>query len=251
MGFFNTNATTRTSQGLPRYLRSAYGLVLVVTASCATAGTRPHDMSAAEHEQAAQREEGSASEHEAQYDPGQWTAGGGCSTYCFDTWSNPTSHHAREAGRHRAVAAEHREASKALRKAEAEHCKNVPERDRDVSPFFHVSDIRKVERVSAGGARETYIVWFSEVPGVDAAGMQRLLDCHAARNAVLGLDSAAMDYCPLVLQGVVATAQEGDKGLRVQIEAVEADSARTLRETVVRLEARLADREAVAPARKQ
>ena len=225
--------------GSPYAASAALGLVAF---GCAATGTHPHDMSAAEHERAAKHEERTAEQHQEQYDPDAWTAGsGGCSTYCFDTWSNPTSEHAREARRHRAFAAKHRKASQALREAEARSCVGVPERDRDVSPFFHFGDIEKVERVSEGDAAATYFISFTEVSGLDADGMQKLLDCHSARNAVLGHEVGDMDYCPLVPRGVEATVEPRESGLGVCIEVRGETSVAAVRDRVHRLEARLVE----------
>lgn len=207
---------------------------------CATTGTHPHDMSAADHDRAAKREQGVAAQHQAQYDPDAWSTGSGaCSSYCFDTWSNPTQEHAKEARRHRSLAAKHRKASQALRDAETQSCVGIPERDRDVSPFFHVGDITGVERVSEDDESATYVVAFSKVPGVDAAGMQKLLDCHSARNAVLGHQVPEMDYCPLVPKGVDATAEAGEGGLRIRLEVRGAQSVAEIHQRLGRLEARL------------
>lgn len=222
---------------------AVYALFVVTAIGCATRGTHPHDMSVAEHERAAKSEERIAEHHQAQYDPDAWTTdSGGCSTYCFDTWSNPTSEHAREARRHRSSAAKHRKASQALRDAEANSCVGIPERDRDVSPFFHVNHVEKVERIAEDDASATYLVSFSKVAGLDAAAMQRLLDCHLARNAVLGHDVTDMDYCPLVPRDVEATAETSESGLRVRIEVHGETSVTAVRDRVRQLEARLVDR---------
>ena len=218
--------------------------VLVLAASgCATTGTHPHDMSAAEHERAAKREERAAEHHQAQFDPDAWTTdSGGCSSYCFDTWSNPTSEHAREARRHRTLAAKHRKASQALRDTEASSCVGIPERDRDVSPFFHVHDVEKVELVAEDAASATYLISFSEVAGLNASAMQKLLDCHLARNAVLGHEVAEMEYCPLVPRDVEATVEPSESGLRVRIEVRGETSVAAVRDRVRQLEARLVAR---------
>lgn len=209
--------------------------------ACATTGTHPHDMSVADHERAAKQEEHVAEQHQKQYDPAAWSTGsGGCSSYCFDTWStNPTEEHAKQARRHRALAAKHRKASQALRDAEAHSCVGIPERDRDVSPFFHTGDIASVERVSEQGDSATYVIGFSGVPGLDVEGMQKLLDCHLARNAVLGHQMSEMDDCPLVPAGVEATAEPSEHGLRVRLEVRGEGSVSETRERLRRLEARL------------
>ena len=68
-------------------LETLVALVAVAVAACATGkGTRPHQMSVAEHDDAAQREADAARHHDGQYDSEAWSTGtGGCSAYCFDT----------------------------------------------------------------------------------------------------------------------------------------------------------------------
>ena len=216
-------------------------MILVgIGSACATAGTRPHDMGAAEHERAANNEERIADYHEDQYDPAGTTTGGTCSSYCFDTWTNPTSRHADEARRHRKLADKHRRASERLRDAEALACGGIPDRDRDVSPFLHAADIESVD-VTARGDRKSYVVRFRPIPGVDAGGMQRLLDCHIARNAVLGGEMPQMEYCPLVVPGVAATVVTRGAGVAVQIEAGDPDGAAALESRIEALRARLRD----------
>lgn len=223
--------------------RATLCAIVAAALGCATTGTNPHDMSVAEHEQAARQEDDKAARHRAQYDRDAWrTDGTACSTYCFNTWSNPTSEHAREARQRRVAAAKHRSASQALRDAEARGCDGIPERDRDVSPFFHVQDIEKIERVAEDDASATYLIWFSPVGGLDAPGMQTLLDCHLARNAVLGHEAKDMDYCPLVPANVKASAEQREAGLRVRVEVRDGDSVAAVRDRIRVLEARLAER---------
>ncbi|MGH1347612.1 MAG: hypothetical protein ACRBN8_39005 [Nannocystales bacterium] len=202
-------------------------------------------MSAAAHEQAAQGEDREAEAHQKQFREEGWSTGsGGCSTYCFDTWSNPSSEHAKEAKKHRVIAEQHRKASEALRKAEERSCVGIPQRDRDVSPFLHVGDISRVERVSEERASGTYEVEFSRVPGLDAQAMQRLLDCHIARNAVVGQEPAGMESCPLVPTGVEASVEPRGTGILVRIEVVGKESAAQVRAAVDNIEGHLRDENA-------
>ncbi len=218
-------------------LTAAAGALL---AGCAAAGTRPQEMSAAEHEQAAQGEEREAEAHQEQFREEGWSAGaGGCSTYCFDTWSNPSSEHAKEAKRHRVVAEKHREASEVLRRAEERSCTGVPQRDREVSPFLHVGDISRVERVSEKKASAIYEIEFSQVPGLDAEGMQKLVDCHLARNAVLGQEAAGMEFCPLVPAGVEASVEPRGIGILVRVEVAGEESTAQMRDAIETLKSRL------------
>ncbi len=210
----------------------------MVMSSCASKGAQPHDMSISEHERSAERELEEAERHEAQFDPDAWSAGDGeCDTYCFDIWTNPTSVHKREARKHRAMAAEHRQASELLRAAEARACTGIPERNWDLSPFFHTDDIEGISGLESeeGG----FVVRFKAIEGVDAEAMQHLLDCHLARNSARGHVAPEMDYCPLVPKGVRASVSPGASGLVVEIEAESIETRAEVRDRLKRLDERL------------
>lgn len=216
------------------------GGTMLILSGCASAGLRPHDMSAAEHERAALREDEKAEDAEARFNPSMSSPEGtGCSAFCFDTWSNPSSIHGEEAWQHRQLAARHRSASAALREAEAKECIGIPERDRDLSPFFHTADIKQVQHVDMQPAAAVYIISFAPVSGLETADMQRLLSCHLARNAVLGHEVEGMDYCPLVPRGVRARAEPGAPGIRVRLEVEGEASVEHVKERMGRLEASL------------
>ena len=211
-------------------------------------GTRPHEMSVAGHMTAAQGEAAAAGTHRALYNPSlaetyERCTGGAAAVRVgdvgFDCWTsvrNPTDEHIRMAEQHRKVAEMHRAAAQALRDAEARSCVGISEYDRDVSPFAHREDIAVVApitgRVLSGksspagektlGARIT----FHEVPGLTAERLQRIVDCHLARNAALGHDLTEMTYCPLVPDGVTAQVQQTESGhLTVEVRADDAHVA--------------------------
>jgi hypothetical protein len=58
-----------------------------------------------------------------------------------------------------------------------------------------------------------------------AQWLQRLVDCHLARNAALGPDVPEMPYCPLVPKGVTATVTPTAAGFSVAVHADESDTA--------------------------
>lgn len=215
--------------------RSWVRFAFAATIGCASTGTRPSDMSARQHEQAANQDQRSAQAHQEQYDPNAWSGGGGgCDTLCFATWSNPTSEHAQQARKHRSLAAKHRRASERLREAERRLCAGIPERDRDVSPFFHFADIASVTTES-----EPFEVRFNPIGGLDAGAMQRLVDCHIGRNAVLGLAASKMDFCPLVARGVRAKVRADGNTIVVELEAEDPDGRDEVRARLLRLQALL------------
>jgi hypothetical protein len=52
-----------------------------------------------------------------------------------------------------------------------------------------------------------------------AQWLQRLVNCHLARNAALGHDVPEMPNCPLVPHGVTATVSATDTGFAVALRA--------------------------------
>lgn len=201
-------------------------------AACGGAsGTQPHDMSTAEHEAAATREEGKAAEHEAQHDPAakkeeeRCTPGKG--RVCWTVSTNPTAAHIADAKEHNELAAKHRAASQALKDAEAKACDGLSEEDRDVSPFAHVGDIKSVsqlrEEKTTGKAKTTRdagaTVVFHAAPGLTEEWLQRIINCHLARNAAVGHDMAEMPYCPLVPKGAQAKVRSVGDGFAVDVRA--------------------------------
>lgn len=224
-------------------------LMLTITAAAAISGcvtsrgTSPHEMSAEEHQAAAVREGRLASRHRGQYDPDAWKTRdckgmvrGEISQPCWTSVMNPTASHLEEERRHVELARGHREASQALRDAELAACAGIPETDRDVSPFAHREDIEKVERVwerrEPGRAEEPRqlgaAVYYRPVPGLTAEWLQRLVDCHLARNAALGHDRPEMAFCPLALRDVRAAVRSTGKGFAVTVTSTDPRLAREI-----------------------
>lgn len=229
---------------MSRYLALAPMSLVLVAACASTPGARPHDMSAAQHQATAASEERQAQGHEAQYDPRARAEAQPCggigptpttSGSCWTDSYNPTEAHALLAAQLRQAAAAHRTASRALRDAEEQACVGLSPDDRDMSPFSHREDIARVEPLyrSLEPEREWYgsrlrgaVITFRAVPGMTAAWLQRVVDCHLARNAVLGHDVPEMSFCPLVPNGVAARVKESNAGLAVSIAADDEDTAR-------------------------
>jgi hypothetical protein len=200
--------------------------------SCSPPGTRPHEMSVAGHTAAAQREEQAASAAGQPLDPSlaqsfdQCAPGGALPAKglgpCWTPLRARTSDQVRLAEEHRRLAKMHRAAAQALRDAEATACGEVSEYDRDTSPFSSRQDIALVRpltgRLAVGkggptiervlGARVT----FHDVPGLTVDRLQRIVDCHLARNAALGHAAPEMPDCPLVPEGVRATVERTEAG---------------------------------------
>ncbi len=225
-------------------------IAFTTLAACGgTPGAQPHDMSAASHEAAATEHERTAQAHAAQYDPNASTERSDClprggaheeGAACWSSVRNPTAAHSEEADKHHKMAVDHRAASQALRDAEAKMCVGISEADREMSPFEHREDIASVEPLNVnvssaktGGNARTVgaTVTFRAVPGMTAQWLQRVVDCHLARNAVLGHVVPEMPSCPLVPNGVTATVTPTSDGFAV---ALRSDDTKTAQEILRR-----------------
>lgn len=221
--------------------RSAVSLVALL-AGCAarTPGAEPHDMSIARHETMAAQEERAARKHEHLYDDDARERRERCrggratseSDACWTAVTNPTGEHLKEAEESRRRAADHRAASQTLRDAESQACRGVPAADRDESPFDRREDIERVDplTVRQGGKQPTErlegaTVVFRALPGLTTQWLQRVVDCHLARNAALGHDAREMPSCPLVPKGVRATVTPKATGFAVELRADDAETA--------------------------
>lgn len=226
---------------------ATHTLMALLLAGCATSGTEPHAMTAGEHEAAAKKDEQAAKEHSAQYDPSATVPPTtNCPFFvgvtCYRSWTsveNPTAQHLAEGKRHAELAIQHRAASQALRDAEASACKSVPEGDRDISPFYHREDIVSVgplsESLGLGGRNVVGAeVVFAALPGMTAEWLQRVVDCHLTRNAVLEDAAKAMPYCPLAVPHVKAQVRSVGNGFAVDIMSGDDNSRR---EVIARVEA--------------
>jgi hypothetical protein len=217
------------------------GFAGIIGCATSTPGAQPHDSSVAQHELNAADEEKVERGHAALYDAAASAPAMECGVTgrsdrdrCWTSTANPTAEHRRDAELHRKRAADHRAASLALRDAEGRACTGISESDRDESPFHHTEDITSIEPLSvydgasngsAGPAQfprsarhvEGAVVEFRAVPGMTVEWLQRVVDCHLARNAALGHDVPEMSYCPLVPKGVEATVTAARGGFAVSI----------------------------------
>lgn len=253
------------------FLLLPVGAAALVVIACATAtpGANPHDMSAAAHEGEGETHGAVAEQHAGQYRPDagverlRCTPGAGragpngaaivMEPACWTSIENPTAGHLEEAEKHRRHAADHRAASAALREAEARACAGVAEADRDMSPFEHREDIIALAPLVVPEANARALtpadrllgaaVTFRAVPGLTAEWLQRLVDCHLARNAALGHVLPEMPDCPLVPRGVEARVTSVGNGLAVEIRANQPAVAREVLARAQRLTARPAGRE--------
>lgn len=236
------------------------GLPLLL--SCASSGTEPRAMTASQHQAVAQSEEHAAAAHQAEYDPSKSKRDPDVArcllaeyTNCDVRWTsteNPTDKHRKQAEEHRKLAEKHRAASKALVENEQRFCAGIPAADRDQSPFYHREDIvaaqgikqeppgvygaggttkivelMRVEKESFGlGGLQGARVAFRAVPAMTGEWLQRVVDCHLARNAVIG--GADMPFCPLAVPHATATVSSTGGGFAVDITSHDANSAREI-----------------------
>ena len=219
--------------------------ILALAVACTAApGTKPHDMSAAQHEAMAKQEDHASRAHADQHDPGATATVTQCpgKSGCWTSMSNPTAQHADDAQHHRELAQKHRAASAALKAAETRACAGISDDDRDISPLYHREDIASVtpltKEVKSGKSVVTQEVGvtivFRAVPGLTAEWLQRVVDCHLARAAAMGHDMHGMDYCPLELKGVEATVASVGDGFAVNVSA---EDGATIAEIIKRAQA--------------
>lgn len=221
----------------------AAGVALAL--GCATNGSKVDDMSVAEHEQVASAEKAAARQHADRFDNRALRyvdlypeAPPGCEGVkqpsCSPFWTmakNPTERELTEAAEHAARARQHRKVAKALREAEARACAQVDEPDRDMSPFHRHRDIRHVEEMGLSTGRGPLgkpagaAVLFAAVPGLTVESLQRIADCHLARNAALGWNQGEMSDCPLNVKGAAATVRAVGDGLVVEVTSTDAGAA--------------------------
>lgn len=221
--------------------RLALGLIASSIVACATPGTKPQDMSAVGHEEAARQEEGAVAEHAGQFDPTARAELSNCSpsaqnrAVCWTSTVNPTSSHRKQAEQHRDAAAAHRAASQQLLAAETAACGGIAEEDRVQSPFAHREDIQRVTLDDRQAERLTAkepvgaTVYFRALPGLTQEWLQRIMDCHIARNAAMGFHVPEMPYCPLVVKGVTARVSSVGNGFAVELRAQTPETIAELR----------------------
>lgn len=220
-------------------------LMLSLAGACATPGARPEDMSAAAHQRQSDLEVGTAQKHQEQFEATARTTRERCRgrpdtarvgvdlyDICWSSVTNPTESHLGEAELHRRRAADHRAAAAALGEAEGRACAGVSPDDRDISPFEHVEDIEAVEPLTERATGKAAmprtsgaIVTFRAVPGLTAEWLQRVVDCHLARNASLGHEVPEMPSCPLVPKGAEARVSSTGNGFSVAIRSDDPASA--------------------------
>jgi hypothetical protein len=115
---------------------------------------------------------------------------------------------------------ERRESSPEIRTAEAQACSGLAEVDRDASPFVHRADIVRIEPIERGAR-----VRFRHVDGLDAAWLQHLVECHLARDEIIGANAPDTKECPLAVHGATVHVAADGKGYVVEVRSDNVSSA--------------------------
>ncbi len=107
-----------------------------------------------------------------------------------------------------------------------------------MSPFAHREDIESVAQLFGlqQGTRTVTSpkillgarIAFRPVPGLSQERLQRILNCHLARNSVLGHDVPEMDYCPLVPIDVTTRVLSGGDRYLVDVQSTNPASAQAI-----------------------
>jgi hypothetical protein len=201
-------------------------VALAFTACASTPTPQTTDAAAAQHEQLAAHDDQVAAAQVAKYDPAARQTKQRCTgrsaheeadvEVCWTSEVNPTADHLKKAQRYHALAEEQRATSEKLRKAETSACAGVSELDKTRSPFSHPEDVATVTPLKSAGASprpEGALITFRATEGMTAPRLERLVNCHLARNACLENDAKELAYCPLVLKNVKATVTSTSDGL--------------------------------------
>lgn len=185
-------------------------------AACAAQGTRPDDMSAAEHRTEAKERAGQGEAHGARYDaehrahrevwhPDVGETGAG---FFSREVYNPTAVHADHASEHRAHAEEHLAAARELEAFEVQECGMFPKETRAVCPLqggvvaAEDLDVRPRPASLRPKGVPTRLAWrrgvrIAFVPGTNVEAVAAHMRCHIAFARTRARQG--MDACPLYL----------------------------------------------------
>jgi hypothetical protein len=200
-------------------------------------GVAEHRAEADQHDERAARHAAAAAEHaegSSGYTCGdtvladQLTSGGErleLAVPCWNTDAEASFEHRRAAAHERSEAARHRATARHLEQVEHDRCSGLSPTELDHTPFWHRSDIARVERLTDGETLRGARVTFRPVRGLDVTWMEHALQCHRARAAALGWDSRYMGYDPTLLSGVSTKVVAGDDGITVEIRTTNPDVA--------------------------
>jgi hypothetical protein len=110
----------------------------------------------------------------------------------------------------------------------------VSEVSGDLAPAVAVSTVHDTSKTRAGKQQLSRVVGarvvFKAVPGMTEQWLQRVVECHQARNAAIGFETAAseMPHCPLALPGVTATVASTSNGFAIDVRSDNPETAREI-----------------------
>ena len=89
-------------------------------------------------------------------------------------------------------------------------------------------EVKMGKTTSSRSAGATVV--FQAVPGMTVEWLQRLVDCHLARNAAIGHEaaSAEMSSCPLTLRGVQASVKSVGDGFAISMRSEDLNTSKEL-----------------------
>lgn len=154
---------------------------------------------------------------------------------CWTSVTRPSARHISEAEENRREAERHRRAAAQLIGAEKVSCAGLGVEATNHSPFYHREDIEGAQPIRIRGELRGARVAFRKVPGLNVDWMRRASACHIARAGVMGYSKTFMPYCPLVIEGVVASVTERAGAIEVELRADDPVAAATIWGRVERL----------------
>ena len=113
-----------------------------------------------------------------------------------------------------------RAGSAEIRAAEEQACSGLAETDRDASPFVHRADIVAVDPIEHGAR-----VRFRHVDGLSADWLDHLVECHLARDEVIGPDGPDTKDSPLAVEGAHVHVGADGTGYFVEVRSDDASAA--------------------------
>lgn len=135
-------------------------------------------------------------------------------------WTNASLDESSRVSEARRLGTQRRRSSPELRAAEEQACSGLAEADRDASPFLHRADIIRVEPVERGVR-----VRFRHVDGLTADWLEHLVECHLARDEVIGPDAPDTKDSPLAVQGATAHVAADAEGYVVEVRSDDSSGA--------------------------
>jgi hypothetical protein len=196
----------------------------------------PPEMSVEAHEAVATAADSSARANVEQVlteAPSKPTPCDGSTAPCWTVTESSATRQLEEAQALHRIANEHREVAVALHDAEASACGGVAAGDRDISPLTRREDITSTGRLMGRTVAKSptdeprgAFVTIRAVRGLTRQYLQRVLECHLARNASMGYGVHRGD--PQAIQGASVAVDSLGDGFRIELSSDDWDTAREI-----------------------